>query len=128
MKCTPKTKQIFKVDKFARSTSSCSENCPSKHLKKEDPDSQMSSEDKLVGYEEFINNPATNLFGPQTSTMNLSAGVQQDLFGDGLRTAVMGIEQPIMNMSNLGPLDPSQMNRHNLLLQNKQSGIQANHQ
>lgn len=30
MKCTPKTKQIFKIDKFQRSTSCCSNNCPSK--------------------------------------------------------------------------------------------------
>lgn len=30
MKCTPKTKQIFKIEKFQRSTSCCSNNCPSK--------------------------------------------------------------------------------------------------
>jgi hypothetical protein len=29
-KCTPKTKQIFKVDKFQRFTSCCSDKCPSR--------------------------------------------------------------------------------------------------
>jgi hypothetical protein len=46
MKCTPKTKQIFKLEKFARSTSCCSTNCPSKQQKKED--SLMSSEEGPV--------------------------------------------------------------------------------
>jgi len=84
----------------------------------------MSSEEDLVGMEEFVNNHAMRLFGAQTSTMNLSAGVQRDLFGDTLRTT--NIEQPIMNMSNLGPLDPSQINGHLFLQQNSHSGFKIN--
>ena len=56
-KCTPKTKNIFKIQKFARSTSSCSQNCPSRKNKQDSSDTDISNEKNPFAF--------TGIFGKQ---------------------------------------------------------------
>ena len=69
--------------------------------------------------DDFENN--AKLFGEQTQHMNLSAGVPKELIiGDDVRAVDRlneKMETPMMaEMSNVGPLHDSQMNRNNLLM------------
>lgn len=40
-KCTPRSKQIFKVERHRRSTSSCSSDCPSRRKREESKESSQ---------------------------------------------------------------------------------------
>jgi len=88
MKCTPKTKQIFKMEKVAnRSSSYCSNNGSEKHT-------------DGSAHQEFINTLGTldypkkmSLFGDETHLMQLHAGVSD--------SQMTGIEQPT-SLSNVG--------------------------
>ena len=56
IKCTPKTKQIFKIEKFPRSTSSCSSNYQSKNRMIDDQSAGILSGASLEdnnGYAQF---------------------------------------------------------------------------
>ena len=112
-KCTPKTKQIFKVEKFQRSTSSCSNKCPSRKSYDDYDDDMIKDESEqpvlAAGY--------NKLFGAQTATMNLMAGVNKEIqaplsskeyFSKACQRASERLESEIeqpMVCSNIGPLN-----------------------
>lgn len=102
IKCTPKTKQIFKMEKFPRKPS-----CSSI----QETSSQMIRDRDYVNpfgiMEDFLQTPSFNLFGNH-SEMTMSAGIQNEYN--------MQIDQPMMPQSNLGPLTAMQMNSKNLLV------------
>lgn len=75
MKCTPKTKQIFKLEKHHRNTVCCSDNCPSKEVEvgqmEDAVDPYFIPKTGDENFNQFGMNPDFNdnirLFGPQTS-------------------------------------------------------------
>lgn len=97
-KCTPKTKQIFKVEKFQRSTSCCSNQCPSRKYSDEDEIMNIENDEIGNGFSENYNH--LRLFGGQTQSMNLMAGFPNQ--------QVSNNENPLMSASNIGPLEFNQ--------------------
>jgi len=76
LKCTPRTKQIFKMEKFHHRNSSCCSNSGS----------GMVGSNEGNGLQDFVNPLATmeeincmHLFGEETINMNLGAGVMSTM-------------------------------------------------
>lgn len=59
-KCTPKTKQIFKVEKYQRSTSCCSNQCPSRRINNIDCEMEDDREERNISNDEMGNGFSDN--------------------------------------------------------------------
>ena len=129
-KCTPKTKQIFKVERHAGRNASCfSAHCHSRQSNGFEGSSgeplddiglkdSFPQEDLDFKMHQFPTMAVQQtLFGAETQNMRLTAGVQKvPMFGE----RDVGIEHPFagsQQCSNIGPLNPMQENpQQNLLL------------